>query len=125
MGTRPIYCFLLCTFLSFPAFAQSISSKEDCEAKNGKWGVHGLANKESCVLRNKDAGKVCYQNSDCSGDCIADGGFEIVSSGPPELGYHLGKCAEFKPQFGCYTVLFDKVQRKHPTIEKIPALCVD
>src|SRR5450759_4309113 len=38
----------------------SPSTLEECRACNGEWGRHGLAQKESCLCRTKDAGCLLY-----------------------------------------------------------------
>src|ERR671938_616745 len=44
------------------------TTKEGCDACQGKWGKHGLAEADSCICKTKDAGKVCRDGSECQAD---------------------------------------------------------
>ena len=46
--------------------------KETCEARGGKWGYVGLLREERCNLPTLDAGKVCSNQNECEGACLAD-----------------------------------------------------
>ncbi len=41
-----------------------------CESSGGIWGYIG--EREGCNHKTSDAGKICSDNSQCQGDCIAD-----------------------------------------------------
>ncbi len=104
----------------------SPSTLEECRACNGEWGRHGLAQKESCLCRTKDAGKVCRSMRDCESQCVAkdDPDTEVVDKGPPAKGYFLGKCHPYTPYFGCGLLLRHAV---NPVTLDVPPprICVD
>ncbi len=75
------------------------SDKESCESKNGKWGIHGLAPVESCILPRSDAGEECRDSSECEGECV----LEKMPENLEEDQEVIGKCSEWNPLYGCYT----------------------
>jgi hypothetical protein len=104
------------------------TTKEACDACQGKWSKHGLAEVDSCICKTKDAGKVCRDGKDCQGDCIADDdGFEVVEAGPPAKGYWKGKCAEYDTTFGCHRTIATGTRAKPPQTAEDAAgtICVD
>lgn len=102
---------------------------EACKACNGEWGIHGLAQKEGCLCRTKDAGKVCKSNRDCESQCVAKEtpDTEIVDQGPPAKGFFLGQCHAFTTFFGCARLLRAGEVGTAPVslAELPPKLCID
>jgi hypothetical protein len=105
------------------------TTAEACQACNGQWGKHGLANVEGCLCRTKDAGKVCKSGKDCESQCVAKDqpDTEIVEKGPPAKGFFLGRCHAFATYFGCGRLLRDKGTAGSPVLlgEPPPTICVD
>lgn len=60
-----------------------------CEKTGGQWSVAGQSGAYSCVKPTRDGGKLCTQQGDCQGMCLA----------------RSGTCAPFMPLFGCNEVL--------------------
>jgi hypothetical protein len=46
--------------------------RESCEAQGGRWGPIGLSPEPVCVMPTKDAGKPCWDSSQCEGSCVAE-----------------------------------------------------
>jgi hypothetical protein len=104
------------------------STKEGCDACQGVWARHGLAEAESCVCKTRDGGKVCRDGADCEGSCLADeDGFEVVEAGPPAKGFWKGKCAELETTFGCNRTIAHGARAKGPQLAEDAAatMCVD
>lgn len=104
----------------------SPSTPEECRACGGLWGRHGLAQKEGCLCRTKDAGKVCRSKTDCESQCVAkdEPDTEVVDSGPPAKGYFLGKCHPYTSYFGCGILLRQAVNPEALDVAP-PRICVD
>jgi hypothetical protein len=103
------------------------TTPETCRACNGDWGPHGLAQKETCLCRTKDAGKSCKSKRDCESQCVASDPptAEIVEKGPPPKGFFLGHCHEFVKFFGCGRLLRDDRSEPEP-LDELPAkICID
>jgi hypothetical protein len=82
-----------------------------CEARGGNWRQVGMMGLWTCVTAMPDAGKVCSDRSDCTGQCIYEG------AGRPPAGVQpQGRCQRTSVQFGCFTYL-EKGQAR--------AICVD
>jgi hypothetical protein len=82
-------------------------TKSLCENCGGKWGL-GIRN-EGCNPTASDFGKVCNDNSECEGLCLA-----VPEDSPKAI---LGECSQYKFVFGCNReVINGKVQ---------PELCRD
>jgi|SRR5450631_1207379 len=98
-----------------------------CRACNGDWGPHGLAQKEGCLCRTKDAGKSCKSKGDCESQCVASDppNAVIVEKGPPPKGFFLGHCHEFVQFFGCGRLLRDSSSASEPLDEPPAKICID
>lgn len=46
--------------------------KESCEAQGGSWGPVGFSPEPVCILPTKDAGKICWDSSQCEAVCVAE-----------------------------------------------------
>jgi hypothetical protein len=104
-------------------------TKEECEKRcNGKWAIHGLSRKESCLCRSEDEGKDCREREDCEGACLfVESRYEVVDAGPPLRGAFIGRCSEFVRLVGCKRVLSSGAKAKGPIdlSQRPPVLCVD
>jgi hypothetical protein len=82
-----------------------ISDREACEAKNGEWGRVGLRLTEVCNLPTADAGKICSDQSDCEGDCLAELSEvdyeKLTKNTGKEVIVTKGKCTAWKVTMGC------------------------
>ena len=70
-----MFCdFQMCDYLCPEDFKKgwvpTAVNKDRCEFLYGEWGKFD-GQEESCNLPTQDAGKVCQDNKDCEGDCIA------------------------------------------------------
>lgn len=83
--------------------SHKISSEQACREKGGEWGQFGLMVEPQCNLPTSDAGKICFDASECEGDCIA--------TLTPEQNHQLetggsistqGKCSATQLNFGCH-----------------------
>jgi hypothetical protein len=104
------------------------TTKEGCDACQGVWARHGLAETEACVCKTKDGGKICRDGSECEGSCLADeDGFEVVEAGPPPKGFWKGKCAPLETTFGCNRTITHGARAKGPQLAEDAAatMCVD
>lgn len=107
----------------------SPSTKQACDACNGKWGKHGIAEQETCICKTKDAGKVCHDGTECTGQCLAtdDAAFDVKEKGPPAKGYWRGKCSDYDTTFGCNRVIPAGAKSRPPLSKEDAAdnLCID
>ena len=101
------------------AAAERPKTKEACEACQGKWGIHGLAEVASCICRTRDSGRSCRDGADCEGQCLAEtGDFVVVEKGPPAKGYFKGRCSEFDTTFGCFQTIPEGASKKGPLLAR-------
>jgi hypothetical protein len=108
--------------------AERPKTKEACEACQGRWGIHGLAEVETCICKTRDSGRSCRDGADCEGQCLAEsGGFVVVDKGPPAKGYFRGRCSEFDTTFGCHHMIPEGASKKGPQIADDAAeqICID
>jgi hypothetical protein len=102
---------------------------EACERCGGLWGVHGIAQTESCICRTKDGGQACTSADDCEGACIIDehASFEVVEPGDTPLGVFVGRCADYDTTFGCYRVAPPRTGEETalPEDQAAQDICVD
>ena len=104
------------------------ATKEACDACNGKWGRHGLAETDSCLCKTADGGKACMDGNDCQAHCMAgDADFVVVEKGPPPKGHYKGKCSEYDTVFGCHRFVGKGASKKGPQLAEDAAdqLCYD
>jgi hypothetical protein len=86
------------------ATAEAPGGKESCEAAGGNWVQAGLNPQEVCILPTTDAGKLCFDSSQCEGICEADPGslaYLIVWR------FHIpfpstGVCSAVRSSIGCH-----------------------
>jgi hypothetical protein len=101
---------------------------EACKACQGRWGIHGLAQIETCICKTRDSGRSCRDGADCEGQCLAEtGGFVVIDKGPPARGYYRGRCSEFETTFGCAPMIPDGASKKGPQLAEDAAerICID
>jgi hypothetical protein len=108
--------------------AERPRSREGCDACQGRWGVHGLAEVETCICKTRDFGRTCRDGNDCEGECLAEeSGFVVVDKGPPAKGYFRGRCSEFDTTFGCNRLIPEGASKKGPQTADDAAeqICID
>ncbi|HEY7373740.1 MAG TPA: hypothetical protein VIF57_16380 [Polyangia bacterium] len=106
--------------------APTPTTAEGCKACNGVFGQHGIDPNPKCLCRTKDGGKTCRGKDDCEAECVADGGErEVTQPGPPQLGFRIGRCAEFRATFGCHVFLPPKSGQPVRLDDDPQQLCVD
>ena len=54
----------------------------DCQAAGGTLQRLGRLQREQCVIPYADAGKACSGKSDCTGQCLAGGGWPLAAPPP-------------------------------------------
>jgi len=94
-------------------------SQETCLKIKGKWGQFGLFPQEQCNIPSKDKGKICRNNDDCEGDCIADltkEQFKRVVEQHVVLKVN-GQCSGWTLNYGCQAFV------ENGTVNSI--LCID
>ena len=105
------------------------TTKAGCDACQGKWAQHGIAEGESCICKTKDGGKQCRDGAECEGSCIVadDAKFEVATPGTPPKGFYVGRCADYDTTFGCYRLISKGVRANGPVTEDDAAhrICVD
>ena len=72
-----------------------------CEKLGGKWDYIGLDTEKECNLPTSDIGNVCYDRSDCEGECIADLTSEETKIVLEKPILKSGKCSEYRVVAGC------------------------
>ena len=102
------------------------TTEEGCRACNGVFGQHGIDPNPKCLCRTKDGGKTCRGKDDCEAECVADGDErEVTQPGPPQLGFRIGRCAEFRATFGCHVFLPPKSGQPVRLDVEPQQMCVD
>ena len=102
------------------------TTEEGCRACNGVFGQHGIDPNPKCLCRTKDGGKTCRGKDDCEAECVADGDErEVTQPGPPQLGFRIGRCAEFRATFGCHVFLPPKSAQPVRLDVEPQQMCVD
>lgn len=105
------------------------TNKAGCDACQGLWAKHGIAETEVCICKTKDGGKTCRDGSECEGNCLVaeDAKFEAIVPGPPPRGFYTGKCSEYDTTFGCHRSIPNGVRAGGPVPVEQAAqhLCVD
>lgn len=81
-----------------------------CEEAGGEWKKVGIAPNEMCVLRTKDGGRQCTDNSECEAGCRAP---ENAKAGERAVGI----CIYDNSKVGCSSWLQKGIVS--------PMLCVD
>jgi hypothetical protein len=109
--------------------SESDANREaSCQAKCNGELRKALKGRIVCVCRTKDAGRTCRDGNECEGECLADGARkEVTAEGPPQRGFFIGNCSEFKSAIGCYRVI-PSGTLKHgpiPLDEPPPTICID
>jgi len=102
------------------------TTEAECGACNGDWGAHGIDPTPKCLCRTKDGGKTCRGKDDCEAECVADGDErQVTQPGPPQLGFRIGRCAEFRATFGCHVFLPPKSDQPVRLDVEPQQMCVD
>lgn len=83
------------------------ASEEECRRVGGHWGPAGLFPAPICQVQTHDGGRVCGDNNECEGMCLAD----LTSAERYKLMRErralvtLGHCSPYQPIFGCIAVV--------------------
>jgi len=80
--------------------------RASCERAGGRWGVVGLAPRESCNLPTSDGGKACNDAGDCEGTCVAkltQSQMDAVKKGTAFKAS--GKCTGWRINVGCQAIV--------------------
>lgn len=81
-------------------------NRADCERAGGTWGPAGIFPKPICRLPTADGGRLCADDGECEGRCLATltpgQRNEIQSGGRLAL---LGACTTVTPVFGCMAIV--------------------
>lgn len=88
--------------------------QEACAEAGGEVRQEGMMGLPRCVIPYADAGKICSDESDCEGRCLASDDVSDYDAAPGEI---QGRCEADDSPFGCYAEIHDG------TIEG--AICVD
>lgn len=89
-----------------PAAGEAIRSERECEAKGGQWRAAGIFPQKICILPTIDGGRLCRDDGECEGSCLADlteAQKDRVISGRPVKA--AGTCTAVIPVFGCQAVV--------------------
>jgi hypothetical protein len=103
-------------------------NKPACDACGGLWGVHGIAEVETCVCRTADGGSQCRDGAQCDGVCQVDDYSQFEASDTDAtLGSFVGRCSDYDTVFGCYRVLplGSSTREPLPADEAADDICVD
>lgn len=81
--------------------------EEQCGKVKGRWGPAGLFPTPVCRVPTRDGGRVCGDNDECEGMCLAD--LTSAERGKVmrerQVLVMLGRCTPQKPVFGCLAVV--------------------
>ena len=96
-------CLIMCVgAASAPALAGHAKNQVvECAKAGGFMERRGMQNNKVCVVRYRDANKLCSDKSDCEGDCLIDLGREDHTEA--ELAQAVkGRCQADDQLLGCY-----------------------
>jgi len=83
-------------------------SEEKCTARDGSWQRRHMAQLLVCLIKYKDAGKICTNGSDCEGGECSDKGKHLSKNG-----IFYGECVtDNDPYSPCYDNLIEKGQKQ-------------
>jgi len=108
------------------------ATEEGCSACGGEWAAHGIRGSQqgtmSCLCPTADGGKRCRDGVECQGECVTDGAdHEVTATGPPALGFFVGKCSRFRTTYGCHRVIASGALQAGPVpLDQPPTeICAD
>jgi hypothetical protein len=79
-----------------------------CEQAGGRWGPAGLFPHPICKMPTHDGGRVCGDNDECEGVCLAaltQAQRDRLMRGARQKLAILGKCTPITPVFGCMAIV--------------------
>jgi hypothetical protein len=82
------------------AAAAEANTEAACVAAGGAWEIRGRMRSPQCIVTYADVGKVCSDDADCQGACIADAA-PFPEAGQPAT----GRCQRENRQYGCYAMV--------------------
>jgi len=89
-----------------PDAGEPIRSERACKAKGGEWRAAGIFPQKICILPTIDGGRLCRDDGECEGSCLADltqAEKDRVISGRRVKAE--GTCTPVIPVFGCQAVV--------------------
>ena len=105
------------------------TTKAECDACDGIWGVHGAVPEESCICPTVDGGQACVDGNQCEGQCLLDEGahFQVMADTTPPRGFYTGYCSHYDTTFGCHWLIPPGIEGELPVPREIAAehLCID
>lgn len=85
-------------------------ARKACEANGGRWGPGGLFPEPLCFYPQRDAGKPCDRDGQCTGHCLLVDPAARIDGMP-------GQCSAVEPMFGCFEFLDEQGRRQ--------GICID
>jgi hypothetical protein len=79
-----------------------------CEQAGGRWGPAGIFPQPICKMPTHDGGRICGDNEECEGLCLAALSREQrdrLMRGARQKLPMLGKCTPVTPVFGCMAIV--------------------
>ena len=89
-----------------PAAGEAIRTQSECETRGGTWRAAGIFPQKICILPTIDGGRLCRDDGECEGSCLADltqAEKDRVIRGRPVKA--VGTCTPVIPVFGCQAVV--------------------
>ncbi len=78
-----------------------LTTQYGCEKLGGKWDYIGLGSEKECNILTSDVGNICYDRSDCEGECIAELSNEELKLVINQSISKNGMCSEYRIVLGC------------------------
>lgn len=95
------------------------NNKDGCLKQGGVWRKWGVAPVESCNRKTTDAGRLCFDNSECEGRCLVNLPKEKIQPfmlGKIKINQKYGQCSDWVMNLGCLVMMEQG---------KAKAICVD
>ena len=99
-----------------------------CILCRGDWGRHGMhVERESCLCRTRDAGRLCTASSDCEVRCEFEYGKALARQRwrRDDPTAPRGWCSEYYRLYGCHAWFVDEPRPDGSMFESLKWLCVD
>ena len=94
-------------------------TKQDCLKTGGVWKKQGPEPFETCNIKAKDRGNICYDSNECEGTCQVDLTRDELTKGmqgKTSINKKYGQCSVWVVELGCQGIIKNG---------KVQVICID